>query len=415
MSHHIGPLSGLLSVFLTIGFLALYGGWRGSKRTDLAMVFGLLAWMVHTVWVERVAAVPPDDFDEFVEHMSFQFCLAAASGLVLMGAHAFGRPLWGIWPLQAVGGGAVLAVWAWSGDAAWFDGWQKLNLLIAAAVIVLLALQLRKRTGLKAWGIFGLSVVLLLSGLAGVFRHGHIPPMISAGIYTYPAALVCLWWLLSERFSTRPVQTLISRPTADENQMERQRIAQDVHDGVGSHLVSILSSLDLQDPLQKNLALSLEQCLLDLKITVDSMQEDLHSMTDALAMLRYRLQPCLERSGSVLRWDMEPHPAMDRLPVNTVVQSLRIAQECMANVMLHARASELVLECRYQVASNSIHLSVRDNGRGFDRPRPDEALRGLGLNGMRRRAADMGASIEIASKPGHGTLVTLVIPCPDLS
>jgi two-component sensor histidine kinase len=330
-----------------------------------------------------------------------------------MGVNAFGHRLWGVWPLQAVGGGLVLAIWAWSGNTVWFEWWQELNLLIVGAVIAVLALRLWQHPAIRSWGIFGLSLVLLLSGLAGVLMHGPSPPILSAGVYTYPAGLVCLWWLLSERFSNRQLSVLASPPASDQDHRVRQRMAQDVHDGVGSHLVSILSSLDLQDPLQKTLALSLEQCLLDLKITVDSMHDDLHSLTDALAMLRYRMQPCLERSGAVLRWELEPHPALDCLPVNTVVQCLRIVQECMANVMLHARATELVLDCRYQEASNSIHLSVRDNGLGFHPPTPAAVLRGKGLNGMRRRAAELGASLGIVSRPGHGTLVTLAIPCPD--
>lgn len=415
MPHHVGPLVGLLSVFLTIAFLAFYGGWLGSKRADLVMTFGLLAWMVYMLWVDRFASNPPDRFDLFVEHMSFQFCLAAATGLVLLGANAFsGNRMWWLWMLQAFGGGLVLAVWSWSDLDAWFEAWQWLNLLIAAAVVTALVRRLRQNPVAKSWGVAALSVILMLCGLAEVAWHAHTSMVASAGIHAYPAALVCLWWLLSERFRARVAEeTPPHGMGAEASQLERQRLAQDVHDGLGAHLATILSSLDPKDPGQTSLVLSLEQCLLELKILVDSMHEEIRSLGEALATLRYRVQPCLDRSGIAMHWHIDDNPALDELDNDTVTQVLKIAQEAVANVMRHAGATALEIRCDYHEASHSIELSIWDNGHGFVEQAEGMPSHGKGQWGMHRRAAEIGGRLAITSS-GGGTRVRLNIPCPEV-
>jgi signal transduction histidine kinase len=413
-SHHIGPLVGLFSVTLTVGFLTVYGGGRESKRADVAMAYGLLAWMVYMLWIGRFSDEPPDAVDMFIERIGLQVCLSAATLLVLIGAPLSSQRLWGLVGTPALGG--VLSLWLWASTslAVWLTVWRVFNLLFVGVLLVVLLRPLLRRPRAVAWGRFLLSAFLMLCALVAMWPVVAVPWLASAGAYTYPAALVCTWWMLSGRFGGRGAPFQHTAAAEDESgHEERQRIAQDVHDGVGAHLVSILSSLDARDPEQRALALSLEQCLLDIKIMVDGLYEDVTHPLEALAMLRYRVQPCLDRTGTLVVWDIEDSPAMGQLSPHAVTQFLKIAQEAIANVMRHAQATEIRVVCEYDEAGRRIELTIADNGRGFDDHRRRHTARSKGLAGMQRRAMKMGGTLEIESAPGQGTRVHLTLPCPD--
>ncbi len=98
----------------------------------------------------------------------------------------------------------------------------------------------------------------------------------------------------------------------------------------------------------------------------------------------------------------------EQLPAAAEVTFYRIAQEALNNVLKHAHASQVnvILETREQLTT----LVVEDDGIGFDLAETETGDRGLGLAGMRERAALIGGSLEIESMPGHGT--TIFVRCP---
>ncbi|MDM0025403.1 sensor histidine kinase [Variovorax saccharolyticus] len=402
-----GPLLGLVAVVLTVAVLSISGRQREHKGLDLAMALGLLAWMVFLAWQARFSPTPPGPVDEFIEHMGYQLCVAAACTLVLTGTRIGGRLTWIVWVVQVAGGGAVLLAWTWLGHAGWFYVWEATNWLIVGAVLALLLWRWPSYRREKVVGTALLSVVLLLYCLVSDLWHHPTSRLAVAGMFIYPTVLVALWSLVTTQLRARAQAA--SRGLGD---LQRQRIAQDVHDGVGSQLVSILSSLDLKNPEQQALAMALEQCLLDLKITVDTLQQDSPSLVEGLAMLRYRIQPSLGRLGVELHWKVEDHPALERLPSLSVTHSLRIAQEAVANVMRHAGASELTMSCRCLQDGHGVELQVVDNGRGMPPASASARHQGRGLRGMQRRAEEAGLRLAITDAPGRGTAVRLTIPVP---
>jgi signal transduction histidine kinase len=400
-----GPLIGLVTVALTVGALSVSGRRREHRGLDLAMALGLLAWMVFLVWQARFSPRPPGPVDEFIEHMGYQLCVAAACELALAGAQVARRLTGLAWTLQVIGGGALLFGWSWSGEPGWFALWEASNWAIVGTLLALLLARWRAYRRERAVGVALLSVALLLHCLLADFWHHPTSRLATAGMFIYPTALLALWFMVSAQIRAR--SGAASRGLGD---LQRQRIAQDVHDGVGSQLVAILSSLDLENPEQQALALSLEQCLLDLKITVDTLSQDSPCLVEGLAMLRYRLQPSLQRLGVHLEWDIEDHPALDQLPSLSVTHSLRIAQEAAANVLRHAQAGRLKVSCRFVDASNHVLFEVSDDGRGLPTAAPTRE--GRGLKGMRRRAQEAGLRLAITSAPGSGTTVQVTIPGP---
>ena len=189
---------------------------------------------------------------------------------------------------------------------------------------------------------------------------------------------------------------------------ERRRIAQDLHDEVGSQLVNVLATLNPSAPEQQDVALALEQCLLDLKIMVDSIESTEGSVIDALGRLRYRVQHALDKMGIRMVWMVDVDGPLLNVSGEKAQQVLRISQECLANVMRHAHASVVEVICRHLPESDFLLLEVYDNGcdiasHAAGRPH------GKNLGGLRRRADKLGGQLQIATKQQQGALIQLLV------
>ena len=108
------------------------------------------------------------------------------------------------------------------------------------------------------------------------------------------------------------------------------------------------------------------------------------------------------RTGTDARFETA-HPDQ-RLPVPVENEMLRILQEALNNVERHAAAT--LVEVRWVVDGGNYELTVIDDGGGFD---PASAIReqAYGLVGMRERAEVIGATLEIDSRPGAGTRLSV--------
>jgi len=107
--------------------------------------------------------------------------------------------------------------------------------------------------------------------------------------------------------------------------------------------------------------------------------------------------------------ETEPLP---RLPSEVEIVLYRIVQEALQNAHKYARGANIIVRLTQQ--DRALHLSIRDDGPGFD---PHEVVRragrsSWGLTSMRERAELIGARFTVASRPGQGTEVLVVLPLP---
>jgi signal transduction histidine kinase len=122
---------------------------------------------------------------------------------------------------------------------------------------------------------------------------------------------------------------------------ERQRLMQDMHDGLGSSLISAIRSVERGAVSDTEVAQILKACLYDLKLTIDSMEPVEADRLLLLATLRFRLQPRLEGTGIALLWEVRELPALTWLDPSSALQILRIVKESIANVLQHTHANEI--------------------------------------------------------------------------
>ena len=187
---------------------------------------------------------------------------------------------------------------------------------------------------------------------------------------------------------------------------ERQRLTQDMHDGMGSALLTALLVVERGHIDTAMIAGVLKNCIDDLKLTIDSMEPIQADLLLLLATLRFRLGPRLESAGIKLRWEVENVPVMEWIDPRNALHILRILQEAFANIVKHAAATEIrVATC---VESDTVLVIITDDGLGFS---VDEGLDkdGKGLRNQMRRAASIGAEVKLESG-NPGTRLTLRLP-----
>lgn len=192
---------------------------------------------------------------------------------------------------------------------------------------------------------------------------------------------------------------------------ERERMAREIHDTLAKGFTSLLMLVQAVEAeldhdiagARRHLALMDETARLNLAearaLVAGGAPADLDgaSLPDALGRLAARHAAQLEVTG----------PARP-LPAGPEVVALRACQEALTNCRRHAGTSASA-RIGLDYADDSLTLSVRDDGHGFD---PEAAHDGYGLAGLRARAGEVGGTVRVHSAPGGGTTVTVRLPVP---
>jgi two-component system NarL family sensor kinase len=203
-------------------------------------------------------------------------------------------------------------------------------------------------------------------------------------------------------------------------EIERRRVAGDIHDGISQRLITLSYRLDAaaravgSDPEEASSQLAEARELVGLtlgeaRVAISGLRppvlDDL-GLAGGLASL----------ARSIPHLDMELDLADVRLPEHIEIALYRIAQEGLQNIVKHAGAS--VARLRFAVdAESTARLEIVDNGIGFDtseHPLGSDEMGGYGVLSMAERAELVGGRLNIRSRPGSGTAVTATIPVPAL-
>ncbi|HEU4425385.1 MAG TPA: sensor histidine kinase [Pilimelia sp.] len=191
---------------------------------------------------------------------------------------------------------------------------------------------------------------------------------------------------------------------------ERNRVARDIHDGLGHHLTAIAVLLEKaaafrdRDPAAADRAIddahrSARRALDDVRQSVSALRAEAapFSLSAALADLIRQVGDAEPQISLDLDGDESGHDLAGRTAL------FRAAQEALTNSLRHAGATRVALALRFDDAV--ARLVVADDGRGF---RPERA--GFGLLGMRERVQLVGGRMEVDSQPDAGTRITVTIP-----
>jgi signal transduction histidine kinase len=186
---------------------------------------------------------------------------------------------------------------------------------------------------------------------------------------------------------------------------ERARIMQDMHDGLGSQLLSSLMLVERGALGQEQIAQLLRESIDDMRLAIDAMASEDAGLLSALGNLRFRMEPRLRAAGIELAWDARGLPEEIDTNPDAVLPILRIVQEALTNALKHSRARQLQVVLALDHGGDAQWLTIRvtDNGRGIT----EERIGGRGLLNMRSRAQRIGAQLKLETVPGAGTMVML--------
>jgi signal transduction histidine kinase len=187
---------------------------------------------------------------------------------------------------------------------------------------------------------------------------------------------------------------------------ERDRILRDMHDGLGLHLIAARRLVEKGEHSRQQLSALLGDAMDELRIAIDSMKPSAQDLLVMLGNLRYRLEPRLSNAGISLHWNIASDSDLNRLGPSELTEVTRIVQELCTNAIKHSQATDMSLSVE-ELENHAIRITLVDNGVGYD---VTAAHSGEGLRSIRRRAANLGAALDIESKPGETrTTLTLVL------
>jgi signal transduction histidine kinase len=195
--------------------------------------------------------------------------------------------------------------------------------------------------------------------------------------------------------------------------VERKRIASDLHDGVVQTLAGLAFSLaasgsgSTADPILLEAAGTLRSSVTDLRtLMIEIAPPDL-AETGMDGALRKLLEPLPARGIEV---EFEAASAT-HLPADKTSLVFRVAQEAIRNVVNHSQATKVITKLRF--VDGMLTLQVNDNGRGFssaDRTRRREEGH-VGLHLLNNAVEASSGHLSLESEPGHGTSLMLTLPC----
>ena len=188
---------------------------------------------------------------------------------------------------------------------------------------------------------------------------------------------------------------------------ERVRLMSDLHDGIAGQLMSIVA-LGEQDasPQGAEITRACHRALTDLRLVVDSMEDVGDDLGMMLVAFRDRVEPQLRRSGIRLDWQVRNLPELPGLSPTTTLAIFRVLQEAVNNAVRHSGSDVVeVVSSESPLPGHGVRLVVRDHGSGGAVTRRGHH----GMDNMQRRAAGLGATLEVESD-ADGTRVVLDLP-----
>lgn len=193
----------------------------------------------------------------------------------------------------------------------------------------------------------------------------------------------------------------VSKALIQGEEMERKRIARELHDGLGSMLSSVKIHLNLAKKENaetvNGVDAMLDNSIKELRnISQNLMPESLLELS-----LEHALRDlCAANSNAVTKVEFQYLIKKSRLPKNSEIMIYRIIQELLNNALKYAKASQVLVSCSQN--KDVFFITVEDNGVGFDVLDPKNK-KGMGLKNIKNRVEFLNGKLEIDSKPNQGT------------
>ncbi len=197
---------------------------------------------------------------------------------------------------------------------------------------------------------------------------------------------------------------------------DRERIARELHDSVIQEIFAVGLSLQVAashvDSRPDEVRDRINEAVDQLDSSITTLRRYIFDIRRQELVRRDLADQIVELGEQLARpAGVEIRPAItgdtSRLPEEVAAAALGFAREAISNAVRHSGAP--VVDITITVGESELLVEVRDAGDGFD---PAQVSRGMGLDNLRARAADIGGTAEIVARPDRGTIVRAILPLP---
>lgn len=202
---------------------------------------------------------------------------------------------------------------------------------------------------------------------------------------------------------------LAARFMIEGQEKERERLARDLHDDLGSQLAAIKLHLENIDPKQ---AEAFNQTRSQINTAYEDVRRISHNLMP-MSLSKAGLPSALDdlslniSSSKKLHIDVQTIGLEKRLDSTTEIMLFRIIQEAMKNILTHAEAKNVIVQLIND--GKLLALTVEDDGKGFDVSHAEKAI-GIGLRSIKTRVEFLNGKMDIKSKAGEGTSLYVEVP-----
>ena len=201
----------------------------------------------------------------------------------------------------------------------------------------------------------------------------------------------------------------------DGQELERQRLSRELHDGIGQSLIAIKMKLDSLSYMQEA---EIKSQLEGIKRQFDQIIDEIRRITtdlmppvlDEFGLIIALFNLCEDTSrASGIQIKFEHRAKIDTWDKKIQTYLYRIIQEAIHNIVKHSAAKQGYIKLQADI--DAIYLSIQDNGIGFRiiHTKTDEHP-GHGLHNIKERVKLLHGSFDLKSAPGKGTLIQIKVP-----
>ncbi|MFG1925422.1 sensor histidine kinase [Cryptosporangium sp. NPDC048952] len=342
---------------------------------------------------------------------------AGAYGVLLLGAGSWAAAvLGGVFSALTVFGTVVLRGRSAAWRVAFVVGQVVLGFVVfsvadasAGATLLLIILVIQAGLLLPLYGALVVAVAVPFVHVGMEWSDG-----LREGLGTLTASVlaVAVTWLLRREQETR--RELVAQAEELATTQERNRVARDIHDGLGHHLTVLQMQVRAGRALLSSDATRADAVLGQAEEQAREALGEVRRSVGALREPRASLGSSLERLGT----PVEVVGAPRSLPPDVEEALFRAAQEGLTNARKHARASTVRVVLTY--GTGAVQLAVHDDGTGIAAAATEAGEPGhhggvagvgdgFGIVGLRERMADLGGTLVLESVAGEGTTLTVTV------
>jgi signal transduction histidine kinase len=405
---------------------------RRNDGTIALVALASLFWVLRSAFflIETVPAAAAIWLDALFYVASGGFAVVMTLVLLRLAGRSSTRAAWITGAYASIGPALLLATSGFAApylDLLWLPG---LIGMVAMGLVYALVSPARKHESLQVVVITAMTVAIAAAAYDYGIAQGWLPEATMLALHwAGPVLLMALATPVVDRFvrvlrDAEGARTDLEARVREREQMlkrnyerlregermqaratERQRIMQDMHDGLGTQLVSSLMLVERGALTQAQVAQVLRESIDDMRLAIDALAQGSSDLLAALGNLRYRMEPRFRAAGIELIWDARDLPEELDINPDAVLPILRIVQESLTNALKHSQAravSVLLRVARVGEEGPTLQIRISDNGKGIS----GERAGGRGLMNMRSRANKIGGTLSLESVPGSGTRVT---------